>query len=59
MPLLRSVGGVLGVPRLSVDWSVQTKKSGAVVSSMGVLYTGHSRGRPWKMEALFITGESY
>lgn len=48
MPLLGSMGEVLWVPRLTLDWSIQTKKNGVSVNSVGILSKGHTKGNPWE-----------
>lgn len=44
----------VGVPRLSLSWSFQTK-SGALVSFEGVLSKGYTRGRPQALGRVLIT----
>lgn len=46
MSLLGSPGGMFWVPCLRLDWSIQTKNSRVSISPVGVLSTGHTRGRP-------------
>lgn len=46
MPLLGSMGEVLWVPRLTLDWSIQTKRNGVLVNSMGIFFKGHTKGIP-------------
>lgn len=61
-PLLGSAGGVLWVPGLKPDWSIQTNESGALVSSPGVLSKGRTGEGPWEAGRLLVTrllGESY
>lgn len=37
LPLVRSVGRILWVPRIGLDWTIQTKKSRVWVSSWKIL----------------------
>ena len=46
----------LGVPGLSLDWFIHTKKSGLLVSTMGVLSKGCTWGRPWEAEETLLQG---
>lgn len=46
-PLLGSLGGVLRVPKLRMDWSIQTKKNDVLLRSVEISSKGYKRGRPW------------
>lgn len=39
---------ILGVPGLRLDRPIQTRRSRVLVSSLGVLPKGHTRGRSWE-----------
>lgn len=46
------------VPRLSLDWSIQSKKVRVFVSFLGLLPKGHARRRPWEMgEIVYHKGD--
>lgn len=49
MPLLGSVGGVLWGPQAKARLVNSNQTSEALVSSMGVLFNGRTRGRPWEV----------
>lgn len=52
MPLLEWTVWVLG---LRPAWSIQTLKTEVLVYFKGVLYKGHTRGRPWEMGRTALT----